>query len=278
VKTLVVLGLTRLEAEVYTYLLRHSPATGYGVAKGLGRFKTNVYEALNTLESKGAILVDDGTSRLCRAVPPEEFMSQLERRFHVSRERALSLAEQVDSEEEDERIYRLSALDQVYERCFKMLDASEEVVLIEIDPGPLEMLREGVEKAAERGVRITARIYDPDELKGVKLILSPYLDYSARRAAHAQWLSLCVDGKQYLAALLEPSSKKVHQAFWSANPILSRQYFSLMNSDFLHYAFRSCIESAGSLEELRAEYKKLEEQFPIDRDPGFRDFRNKYGW
>ena len=37
VQTLVALGLTALEGEVYTLLLRESPATGYRVAQALGK-------------------------------------------------------------------------------------------------------------------------------------------------------------------------------------------------------------------------------------------------
>ena len=60
-------GFTALEAEIYVYLLQESPATGYKIAKGIGRSFTNVYKAISALRSKGAILVDEGSNRLSRA-------------------------------------------------------------------------------------------------------------------------------------------------------------------------------------------------------------------
>ena len=111
--------------------------------------------------------MDDGESRLCRAVPPEEFMDQLERRFRESRERATALAREMAVEPQDDRIYRLTTLDQVYERSRKMLEGCKEVALLELDPGPLDVLRDVVEATAARGVKLSVRIYKPDEIKGV---------------------------------------------------------------------------------------------------------------
>ncbi|MDO8629132.1 MAG: helix-turn-helix domain-containing protein, partial [Phycisphaerales bacterium] len=70
IQTLVPLGFTPLEGEVYAILVAESPATGYRVAQAIGKPVANTYKAIESLERKGAIVVDDGESRLCRAVPP----------------------------------------------------------------------------------------------------------------------------------------------------------------------------------------------------------------
>ena len=75
------LGLTGLEAEAYAWLLTASPATGYGVAKGLGKPTANTYKALESLREKGAVVTDDDETRSYRAVPPPELLAALERRF-----------------------------------------------------------------------------------------------------------------------------------------------------------------------------------------------------
>src|SRR5262249_37024015 len=82
------LGFTELEAEVYIALLRASPATGYRVAQSIGRPVANTYKAIESLQHKGAVLVDEGASRLCRAVPAEELLAQLERTFRRRRQTA----------------------------------------------------------------------------------------------------------------------------------------------------------------------------------------------
>ena len=42
------IGFTTLEAEIYTYLLQHSPATGYRIAKGIGRLGAVLKKKLGT--------------------------------------------------------------------------------------------------------------------------------------------------------------------------------------------------------------------------------------
>ena len=75
------MGLTVLEAEIYTHLLKDSPLTGYGVAKALGKPTANVYKAIESLADKGAVVVDDGGTRVCRPVEVKDFLSRLERDF-----------------------------------------------------------------------------------------------------------------------------------------------------------------------------------------------------
>ena len=78
VESLVALGFTALEAEVYIYLLGASPATGYRVAQAIGKPIANTYKAIEALESKGAVIVEHSANKLCRAIPAEELLGQLE--------------------------------------------------------------------------------------------------------------------------------------------------------------------------------------------------------
>ena len=61
---LVSFGFTALESEIYVFLLSHSPATGYRVAQGINKPAANTYKALQTLQSKGAILVEESANRM----------------------------------------------------------------------------------------------------------------------------------------------------------------------------------------------------------------------
>src|SRR6266542_1955367 len=76
------IGLNQLEAEVYTFLLPSEPVTAYAVGAALGKATANVYKAIERLARLGAVLVEEGASRRCRAVPLKEFLR------HTERERA----------------------------------------------------------------------------------------------------------------------------------------------------------------------------------------------
>jgi sugar-specific transcriptional regulator TrmB len=53
IHTLMEFSFSGLEAEIYTFLLRDSPATGYRVAQALGKPVANTYKAIESLQNKG---------------------------------------------------------------------------------------------------------------------------------------------------------------------------------------------------------------------------------
>jgi sugar-specific transcriptional regulator TrmB len=266
------MGFTALEAEVYVYLLQRSPATGYKIATSIGRSFANTYKALASLQEKGAVLVDDGSSKLTRAVPLEELLDQMQSRFSNMRKRAIEAMAKLTPSDEDTRIYELVTVPQVIERARRMLDSAEERVLIELFPEPLSMLKEAVEETAARGVVVCARIYQPDNLAGVHVVQSPFGDETLRKF-RSQWIAVFVDGRQFLLGHLFTGEEDVYQAIWSRNPFLARAFYDYVNSDLHHYAFRSRLESVRTLEEARKAYAEMEALFPPGGDLGFLELR-----
>lgn len=273
------LGFTGLEAEIYVYLLQQSPATGYKIAKEIGRSFTNTYKALTSLRSKGAILADEGPSQLTRAVPLEEVLGQMEARFLDLRKRAITAVDQLTQSVADNRIYQLVSVPQVIERCKRVLSEAEERVLIELFPLPVTLLRDDVEQTAARGVDVSARVYRPVSLKGVRMVKSPFGEQTLE-LLRTEWLAIFVDGRQVVMAQLLPGGEGVYQAIWSRNPSLARSFYDYVNSDLHHYAFRERLMAASSLEEVRAAYRELQEAFPPGGDLGFRDMQRTFnkGW
>jgi hypothetical protein len=270
-------GFTPLEAEIYIYLLQHSPATGYKIAKGIGRSFTNTYKAIAGLQAKGAILMDEGDHKLSRAVRIEELMDQMEARFREKRRIAVEAVRQLPVSEEDNRIYHLASTDQVYERCRRMLQECEERVLLELFPEPCALLREPVEATAARGIITAARVYAGESLEGVRVIQSPFGEEN-QKIWRSQWLALFVDGRQFLLGHLVQGGGGVYECVWSANPFISRAFYAFVNSDLHHYAFLPHLEGAASLNDVRTEYDRLQEEFPAGGDLGFRDLMSNYAW
>jgi predicted transcriptional regulator len=264
------LGFTALEAEIYVFLLQHSPATGYKIAKGIGRSFTNTYKALATLQARGAILVDESESKLSRAVPVEELMDQLQARFTEQRRKAETAVRRLPLSPADTGIYRFSSVDQVYERFRVMLREGEERALAELFPGPCRRLREPVEAAAAAGLDISVRTYAGETLAGVRMIHSPFSE-SNMSTWNSQWLALFVDGRQFLLAHLSSDEKGVYEAIWSANLFLARAFYSYINADLHHYAFRPVLNRAETVGEVRDEYFRTEALFPPGGDLGFKD-------
>ena len=271
------LGFSRMEAEVYTALCRQSPMTGYRVAQAIGKPVANTYKAIEALRNKGAVLVDDGASRLCRVVPPAEFFGGLERRFHEQKESVTRALSEVAHPENDTRIYQLGAAEQVLERCRSMLQNCKEVALLDIFPLPLEVLRSEMEQAAARGVLVAAKVYAPAKIPGVEIALHPQ-GRSTQKRWPGQWVNIVVDGAEHLLGFLTADIRAVHQAVWSGSPYLSWVYHCGLSSEIILAALLPLIEKGAASRELQkvlrryrqipalqsAGYKKLVKQFKGD--------------
>src|SRR5262249_17569266 len=137
VEPISLLGFTELEATVYAYLVQHSPATGYRVAHAVGKPIANTYKAIESLQRKGAVLVDGTANRLCRAVPPDEVLEQVERTFRQRHGEASRVLSRLPLAGEDHGVYSITARSQVVDRCRAMLARARALALVDLFPAPL---------------------------------------------------------------------------------------------------------------------------------------------
>lgn len=252
IETLTELGFTGLEAEVYAALLETSPVTAYRVAQQVGKAAANVYKAVESLANKGAIVIDDGESRMLRAVPPAELLGRLERDFKGARTRAERALARLRGTEEDERVYQLKTRDQVLERANSMLKRAKQIALLDLFPEPLDDLREALRQTAKRGVRTVVQIYREAAVEGAEVVLAPRGE-DMLRTWPAQWLNVVVDANEHLLSLMRSDRGEVIQAVWTQSPYLSVIYFSGLASEIQLGALSEKIRAGASNAALRAE-------------------------
>ena len=225
------LGFTEIEALVYAALLTEAPTTGYRLSHRIGRPTPNTYKAIAALQAKGAVLVDDGHSRLCRPVPPDEVLAALERQFRERKTRALAAMEALRPDDADDRVYRVESVRQVLERARAMLATARRLVLLDLFPGPFAALAEALVAAARR-VRVVAKVYAPVRAPGVTLVPCPDPE-RVRAVWPGQQLSLVRDAEEHLVALLAEDLGSVHQAVWSNSTFLSCMHHNHLASELL---------------------------------------------
>ncbi len=213
-------GFSETESLIYAYLLKQGPSTGYAVGQGIGKPTANVYKAIMGLVAKGALTVEEGGVRLCRAVPPGELLARLERTFTERKAVALDRLSQLRADEGDDRIYRIEDPEQVLARARTMLGRARQIALLDIFPGPYKALEGELREALDRGVRVALQVYGPVTLPGADVVQNG-LAPSLLENWPGQQLSLVVDASEHLIALLSQSGQRVHQAIWSQSPFLS---------------------------------------------------------
>lgn len=211
---LVPFGFTSLESEIYTFLLGESPATGYRVGQALGKAAANTYKAIESLHQKGAVLIEEGTSRLCRAVPSSELLARLTRDFEWRRAEAELMLANLDSEGGDDRIYALRSRAQVIERARHMLGTAEIVVLLACSNHIVDQLGDAIASCVKRPVNVVLMCPEPVRIDKVDSAV-----YS--NPSPLDEIRLVTDGSEFLLGQFVAGREEVAQASWSKSPYLS---------------------------------------------------------
>lgn len=270
------LGLTRVQAEVYVHLVQNSPATGYAIAKAIGRTQGATYKVLSSLESWGAVVVEDGTSRRCRAVPPEEFLDQLEERFRERRRLAGEALRDLKPAPGDERIYGLKTVPQVHERCRKMLAGARVTALVDMTPGVLDTLRPEIEGAIARGVRVWIQLYEPREFPGAKTTRLFWADEVLRRLP-VEFAYLMVDGREQVIASYSQDESQLHHATWTANLYLTWLFGSYVKQNMLGTELERLLDAGASAAQMKDVRQEWKEHMPEFITPGYREVKERFG-
>jgi HTH-type transcriptional regulator, sugar sensing transcriptional regulator len=277
VEALSELGFTGLEAEVYTFLLQESPATGYRVAQAIGKPAANTYKALEALAAKGAVAATEGASRQYRAAPWEELLSQIERRQTDSRERAAVALAKLPRGGEDDHVYEIGSRAQVLERARAMLARAEGLILADLFPGIAPELAGDLTATAARGIEVVLKVYEPVEIPGARLVLRERGSEIYGRVP-GDMIDLSVDGREVLLAFLRFGQEGVHQALWTASALLASRIHEALVHELILTDLKQAVEAGAPLEELRAVLRRHQHLHPVSSGgPSYRNVLRRFG-
>lgn len=240
------LGFNNLEAEVYVALLKHGPQTAYKIGKLLNRPTANVYKAVDVLAGSGALELEEGDVRICRAIPIKSLTKQLQSDYKARIDKAVEELSLVKPETDEEGIYKLQTVDSVFQRAYEMLKRSSHVVVIDAFPKALDKLKPELNKCIKNKLEVFVEAYEPvDFEKGVSVAI-PSISKAALNYWGAQQLNLAVDGKEILIALFNEDLTELIQATYSNNLYLSCIVYSGLMSEHKVIQF----SNAQSLKEV----------------------------
>lgn len=217
---LLALGFTETEALIYCELLRGGPASGYRLAKAVGKARANVYQALSQLTQRGAALIEDSQVQTFRAADPQDLMRRLADSYRANAEAAQDALAKLAAPAADDRIYHLKTIDQLLERAVAMIGRAEAIILVDAFPEPLERILPALERAAARGVTVAGFTYDARIEASFSLVHSTAADFALTRWPGLQ-LSVVADAREHLVSLLDHGMTQVLHGIWSDSAYLS---------------------------------------------------------
>jgi len=253
IPSLEALGLTNLEALAYAFLVGHPAATGYGVAKGIGKPTANVYRALESLERKGAVTTDRGTPPRFRPVPPAQLFDHMERDFHGRREiaaRALaSLAAEADAK--TEAVFNLATMDQVTGRARIMLTAARRIVVVDVAPVALAAIDEAIDDVRRRGARALVLVRgaaaggDPDTVS-----------LPARSPSDDGVIRAVVDAREAMIAVVSADGTQVRDAVWTRSPLFARTLHDALANELFYCEIERGLGDGLSVDEMEVAFER----------------------
>lgn len=221
-ESLVPFGFTALESEIYVFLLKLSPATGYRIAQGINKPAANTYKAIQALQAKGAILVEEGPSRLCRAIPLDELMNRLQKDFESQRKKTEKQLKSIGKPSEDGRIYQLLSTDQILSRLREMLSSAQKSALIKLPSDEVHSIEGDFEKAVDRGVKVCVLTNESIAIEGAEVA-------EVEEAVQGALTAVC-DADQLLTGVL--NSEGDSDAIWTRNSTLAKNMFVSLSAEF----------------------------------------------
>ncbi|WP_461303886.1 TrmB family transcriptional regulator [Aureisphaera sp.] len=222
------IGLNKMEAEVYLLLLGNEPITAYKIGKMLNKPTANIYKAVDSLSEKGAIVIQNGSKRLCKAIDVQEFLNALQFKFNVNAKNVSKSLSKVKKPKSDDGTYVIKSVDLVFEKVKKMIDHCNSILILDTFPIPYREIETNIQNAIKRGVTVHLISYSNDvELKGANIVVSS-IGPSIMEKWKSQQLNIVVDGKDSLISLFNNDLSELHHASWSTNPYLCYTLHSLL--------------------------------------------------
>jgi HTH-type transcriptional regulator, sugar sensing transcriptional regulator len=154
VQRLQLLGFSQYEARAYCALLQRAPANGHEVAKTAGIPTSKVYETLERLLQKGAVLVQRSDPTLWAPVPYRDLTATLRERMESNLTAVEQGLAQLGHEQDTKLTWSLTGHGHVVDSMRRAIDRTRERLAAAIPSGELDELTPALRAAAERGVAI----------------------------------------------------------------------------------------------------------------------------
>ncbi|MFQ5854726.1 MAG: TrmB family transcriptional regulator [Anaerolineae bacterium] len=196
---LMAIGFTEYEAKVYLTLLRENPATGYQLGKKAGVPRSMVYEALGRLEARGAVLKStEAKATLYRPLPPDALLDRYQDKHRRLMHSLRDGLRRLYTAEDEAHLWTTTGREAVLAYAGRMIqEAQSEIMLVLADPD-LEMLREEIVLACDRGVMVNALLTGEGELNCGQVARHPPLESELHELTDS--LIVVADGHEVLIA------------------------------------------------------------------------------
>lgn len=225
-------GFSPYEAKAYIALLSGGPMNGHEVARAAGVPPPKVYETLERMTAKGAVLVQRGEPITYAAVPAAAYLDAARRRFEDQQARASDLLAALPARRDPGLIWSLREREAVLSAAREMIETAQRSLFAALWDRELAGLSPTLEAASRRGVAVHVAVYGHGALAGPQIYdLSLCGDSAVERLGGRRLSVLAGDGVHALVA--EFRGEDEVEAVATDNPVMSLLAVEFVKSDVL---------------------------------------------
>jgi sugar-specific transcriptional regulator TrmB len=214
IESWVAFGFTEYEAKTYVSLLQLGPATGYQIAKASGVPRSMIYEVLNRLVGRGAVLTQSLANQVrYAAVPPEQLAQRMQREMEDNLNALQRDLQSLSRPASDlGTTWNVTGRRNVLAFARQMIERGQrEIALAVGDDDELDQLLPYLHEAQQRGLSLV--IMSPVAYDTGAVPVRVCLHGQALRQAAGHGFTLVVDAREALMGEVDRSESAV----WTTN-------------------------------------------------------------
>ena len=178
-------------------------------------------------------------------------------------------------DEDDEQVYQIAQVDLVIEHSLKLINNAQHLLMVEVEPDAVPFIKNALEKAADRGVEVWLKAYEPITLKNVHVIVRDNGNAIHHKTSDVSF-KLAADGNAMIMADLTKECDGVIQAYRSNSALMALSIYSALLYEIILTELKKSIP-AGDITAAKALLERSAHLHPLSSNNAvFEHYQHKY--
>lgn len=231
IKNMAYLGFSAYETRAYYALCQKAPMNGHEVSKAAGIPASKVYETLQRLQQKGAVLLHQSDSVLYAPVPYENIIAAFRDRVNGAFDVMENTFSNLGRAMEPTLTWTLSGTESIVRQMEKVINGTRTVLYAGLWDPELERLEKELRAAHRRGVELQIAVYGTRDLGIPHTYDLTKCGESAKERLNGRRLSVVVADRR--DTVLAEFTDSVSEGIWTQNKVVSLLGMEYIKEDIM---------------------------------------------
>jgi HTH-type transcriptional regulator, sugar sensing transcriptional regulator len=229
------------ETRAYCALLQKSPTNGHEVSRAAGIPPSKIYETLQRLHQKGAVLIYHSESTLYAPVPYKDLLASLHQHTEATFQAVAQELGQLGRESDDSLTWSLTGTVNIIDVMARIISRTTQYLYAALWDQELAVLASTLTQAHQRGVEVQIAVYGTFHLDVPHVYDLTLCGQSAQERLGGRRLSVLIGDRQE-TCVAEFTASGNGQGIWTQNTVVALLATEYVKEDIMG---RSLINELG---------------------------------